>query len=190
MKRIALVVVAIGLVFAFSAMLMAQEKTEAPAKAAGNKFIGSAKCKICHNSPAKGEQFKKWTESRHAKAFETLATPAAKEVGAKAGVDNPQTSEKCLVCHIAGATAPAEAKDATYTQADGVSCEACHGAGSGYKDMKTMKSHDAAVAAGLVASPEKGCVGCHNDKSPTFKGFKFEEMWPKIAHDYPEAKAQ
>ena len=189
MKRIAEVLMVIGLVIAFAAMSMAQEKTEAPAKAS-HKFVGAAKCKICHNSPAKGEQYKKWTESKHAKAFETLASPAAKEVGAKAGVDNPQTSEKCLVCHVTGFAAPAEAKETTFAQTEGVGCEACHGAGSGYKDMKVMKNKEAAVAAGLAANPEKGCVGCHNEKSPTFKGFKFEEMWPKIAHMYPEAKAQ
>jgi hypothetical protein len=171
-------------------MLMAQEKAEAPAKAAGHKFIGATKCKTCHNSPAKGEQFKKWTESKHSKAFETLATPAAKEVGTTAGVDNPQTSEKCLVCHVTGAAAKAEMKEATFNQTEGVGCEACHGAGSDYKDMKTMKSKEASVAAGLVAEPQKACVGCHNEKSPTFKGFKFEEMWPKIAHNYPEAKTE
>jgi hypothetical protein len=189
MKRIAVVVLVIALMLALSAMSIAQEKTEAPAKTA-HKFIGAAKCKMCHNSPAKGEQFKKWTESKHAKAFETLATPEAKAVGAKAGVDNPQTSEKCLVCHITAFSAPAELKDASFTQTEGVSCEACHGAGSDYKDMKTMKDHAAAVAAGLNATPEKSCVGCHNEKSPTFKGFKFEEMWPKIAHSYPEKKAE
>ena len=26
------------------------------------------------------------------------------------------------------------------------------------------------------------CESCHNAKSPTFKGFKFDEMWAKIQH--------
>ena len=31
---------------------------------------------------------------------------------------------------------------------------------------------------------------CHNDKSPTFKGFVYAEMYKKIAHPIPdEAKA-
>jgi hypothetical protein len=172
----------------FAVMLMAQEKTEAPAKVAGHKFIGAQKCKVCHNSPTKGEQFKKWSESRHAKAFETLATPAAKEVGAKAGVENPQTSEKCLICHVTGATAPAEAKDATFNQTEGVGCEGCHGAGSDYKDMKTMKSRELSFAAGLTIPDEKTCISCHNEKSPTFKEFKYAEFWAKIDHSYPEEK--
>ena len=37
-------------------------------------FVGAEKCKMCHNSPAKGAQFTKWSESKHAKAFATLAT--------------------------------------------------------------------------------------------------------------------
>jgi hypothetical protein len=190
MKRIAVVSMVFVLMFAFSAMLVAQEKTEAPAKAASHKFIGAAKCKTCHNSAAKGEQFKKWSESKHAKAFETLTTPAAKEVGAKVGVDNPQTSEKCLICHVTGAAAPAEAKEATFNQTEGVGCETCHGPGSAYKDMKTMKNKEAAVAAGLTANPDKACVGCHNEKSPTFKGFEYEKMWAQIAHPYPKEAAK
>jgi hypothetical protein len=190
MKRLGFVLVALGLAIAFSASLMAQEKTEAPKKA-GHKFIGAQKCKMCHNSPTKGDQFKKWSESKHAKAFETLATPEAKEMGAKAGVENPQTSQKCLVCHVTGASAPAETKDASFNQAEGIGCEACHGAGSDYKDMKVMKDQAAAVAAGLVIPDEKTCVGCHNEKSPTFKEFKFAEMAKVIAHPYPvEKKAE
>jgi hypothetical protein len=28
-------------------------------------------------------------------------------------------------------------------------------------------------------------VVCHNEESPTFKGFKFAEMYPKIEHKVP-----
>jgi len=33
---------------------------------------------------------------------------------------------------------------------------------------------------------EELCKKCHNEESPTFKGFKFDEMWTKIKHDKPE----
>jgi len=30
------------------------------------------------------------------------------------------------------------------------------------------------------------CVSCHNEESPTFKGFDFEKMVAKIAHPVPK----
>jgi hypothetical protein len=31
------------------------------------------------------------------------------------------------------------------------------------------------------------CHGCHNEESPTFKDFNFEERVAQIAHPYPES---
>jgi hypothetical protein len=184
MRKAAAVLMVIGLaIFVVSGMSLAQEKA-APAKA-GHKYVGAAKCKMCHNSPAKGEQYKKWSDSAHSKAFDVLATPEAIEAGKKLGVDKPQTSEKCLVCHVTGFSAPADVKEATLVQTEGVGCEACHGPGSGYKDMKVMKDRQAAIAAGLIIPDEKTCVGCHNEKSPTFKKFVYAEAVKLIAHPYP-----
>ncbi len=36
------------------------------------EYIGAAKCKMCHNKPATGGQYKQWAESKHAKAMESL----------------------------------------------------------------------------------------------------------------------
>ena len=44
------------------------------------KYIGAKKCKMCHNKLAKGEQFKKWSEAPHSKAFATLQSDKAKEI--------------------------------------------------------------------------------------------------------------
>jgi hypothetical protein len=49
-----------------------------------------------------------------------------------------------------------------------------------------MKDHAASVAAGLVEQSEKVCVACHNEKSPTFVGFKYEEFLKKIDHTEKE----
>jgi hypothetical protein len=171
----------------------AQEKAatieKAPVKAA-HKYVGVTKCKMCHNSAAKGEQYKKWSESKHAKAFETLATLAADSVAKKLGIEKAQTSEKCLVCHVTGYGAPAADKATTYNQTEGVGCEACHGAGSDYMAMSVMKDKTAAMAAGLVMPNEKTCVTCHNDKSPTYKTFVFAEFEKVIAHPMPKAPAK
>ena len=49
-----------------------------------------------------------------------------------------------------------------------------------------MKDPEAARAAGLVmARTADSCTGCHNEESPTFKGFDFEQRWAEIAHPVP-----
>ena len=75
---------------------------------------------------------------------------------------------------------------------EGIQCEACHGAGSAYKTITLMKDHAKAVAAGMSdfsvkGAAEKRCKTCHNEKSPTFKGFEFDKMWAKIEHKVPKA---
>lgn len=136
-------------------------------------FIGVSKCKMCHNSPSKGDVFKKWSASPHAKAFETLK--------AKGEEKNP----KCLECHVTGFNAGGyKVGDANAANFEAVQCEACHGAGSAYKSMSIMKDKKQAMANGLIEPNEALCKKCHNPKSPTFKGFNFAEAVKKIDHTY------
>jgi hypothetical protein len=76
----------------------------------------------------------------------------------------------------------------TLTMEEGVSCEQCHGAGSVYKSNTIMKDRAKALASGMIVPDEKTCITCHNDKSPTFKEFKYEESVKKIAHPRPKAE--
>jgi len=161
-----------------------------PLCAADAQYIGANKCKMCHKSETKGNQFGKWSASAHAKAYTTLATDAAKAVAKKAGVSgDPQKADKCLACHVTAFCAPASAKAATYKLEEGITCETCHGPGSLYKSMKVMKAlaagtQDAAAVAFAKAS-EKTCLECHNEKSPTHKPFNFEKRWKLIEHPVP-----
>lgn len=128
-------------------------------------FITSTKCKMCHKGAKKGEVFEKWEKGPHAKAFESLK--------AKGEDKNP----KCLECHTTG-------YDGSAYKEEGVGCEACHGAGSDYKSMSVMKDKAKAMEKGLIAPDEALCKKCHNEKSPTFKGFNFAEFSKKIDHTY------
>ena len=159
----------------------------AEAKAA--QYIGAESCaKLCHKSAAKGKQLPIWQESKHAKAYGTLGTPEAKAIAKAKGIADPQKADACLKCHTTAHGVSDELLGAKFSKTEGVGCESCHGAGSLYKKMATMKDREKAVAAGLVIPDEKTCLGCHNKKSPTFKSFNFEEMWKKIAHPKPEKK--
>jgi len=139
--------------------------------AQGHDFVGSKKCKMCHNKPATGAQYKVWSESKHAHAMESLKGDDAK---------NP----KCLKCHSTAASAKPEMVGAL-TVEEGVSCESCHGAGADYIQTATMKDRAKAIAKGMIVPDEKLCKTCHNSESPNFKGFNYTEYLKKIAHPNP-----
>ena len=160
---------------------------------ADHEIIGAPKCKSCHKAKT-GDQWKIWTESAHAGAFETLASDEAKKIAADKGLGNPQTEDACLKCHAtraflgAGVAISANAK---YVDNEGVGCEACHAPGSDYKPGKIMRDPEAARAAGLVMErTAKACSRCHNDTSPTFKPFDFENRWSEIAHPVPAGEEE
>jgi hypothetical protein len=154
---------------------------------APHELIGIKGCAPCHRTEKQGKQVPIWQETKHAKAFQTLKTPEAAQVAAKAGVKGAaHEAQECLKCHVMEAY-KTTAKP-TFSTEEGVQCESCHGAGSSYKTMAIMKDRAKSVAAGLTpvlvsdGSAEKQCKGCHNPQSPTFKGFDFKKEWPKIAH--------
>ncbi|MCX6168914.1 MAG: cytochrome c family protein [Ignavibacteriales bacterium] len=146
------------------------------------KFVGSKTCGMCHKSEKQGQQLKIWSESKHAQAYKVLLTPQADEIAMKKGGKKAAETPECLKCHV-GEKALVES---TFKE-DGVQCETCHGAGSEYKTMSVMKNKEEAIKKGLtVPEGEKFCKTCHNSASPTFKEFKYAEMWKKIAHATPK----
>jgi len=159
----------------------------------GNQYVGAKTCRPCHQHK-KHNQYKIWKKSTHAGAFKTLKTARAREVAAGAGVQGaPEKAEACLRCHATGYKVAEKRLGKKFRVEDGVQCETCHHAGSGYKKIKTMREHAKAVAAGLYDFSSEGsvealCLECHNDQSPTYKGFDFTAAWAEIEHDYPEKK--
>jgi len=155
---------------------------------AGHEIVGAPKCKTCHKAKT-GDQWKIWTESVHAKAFETLASEEAKKIAADKELGDPQTEDACLKCHTTKAYLGAEAvvsEKGKYADTEGVGCEACHGPGSDYKSKKIMTDPATHEAAGLVmVKTADACTKCHNEESPTFKDFDFEKRWAEIAHPVP-----
>ena len=186
-KAIALIVVA----YAFTVALYAEEPTTTTTTVTSSAttttttvtgtptFIGSAKCKICHKGEKNGGIFEVWEGSAHAKSMAVLVE--------KGEDKNPA----CLGCHTTGnGTGGYGAEGMAEVDLASVGCEACHGAGSEYKTKKVMEDVEAAKAAGLIIPTEETCKTCHNEKSPTFKGFNYAEYWAKIAHKVPEAAAE
>ncbi|MCX6230115.1 MAG: cytochrome c family protein [Bacteroidetes bacterium] len=168
MKKLSIVMAC--MLFLLSNVLLAQ-----------NKYVGAAKCKMCHM--AKGKQYPQWSASKHAKAFEALKGEAALKIGKEKGIASPSTDAKCLKCHSTAAAAGALVDG--ITKEEGVSCETCHGAGSAYKAPAVMRNKADAMKNGLILPNEKLCVKCHNSESPTFKGFDYAASLAKIIHKNP-----
>lgn len=182
-----------ALVFVFLAVCSAVS-----AHAGEHKFTGTKACKRCHDEPEIGNQVGVWLEGGHAKAYETLATDKAKEWAREAGVEDPQTDEKCIKCHATAYGVPDEMVSKKFDRTAGVQCEACHGAGKGYRKKGVMVDREKAIARGLVLATVDVCVRCHNDESPAWDpkrytladgskvGFDFDQAAEKIAHPVPE----
>jgi hypothetical protein len=153
------------------------------------QYVGVKKCKTCHNSAKSGGQFAKWTESKHSKAYAELASPKSKEIATKEGIADPQKSDKCLACHVTGKNDPSAQFAATFADSDGVQCETCHGAGSEYMKMATMKGlKEGTVKAedvGLLKPDKDTCAKCHNEKGTGGKPVDWPADSTKIAHGIP-----
>ena len=153
------------------------------------KYVGAKLCGMCHKTDAVGKQFSIWENSKHAQAFNSLKSSDADKIANAKGfktkaVDTPE----CLKCHASGYDIDADLITDKFNISDGVQCETCHGPGSDYKATNVMKDKDLAVKNGLIIydKPEQLCVKCHNEESPYFKGFDFNEMWAKIKHPTPK----
>jgi cytochrome c peroxidase len=157
-------------------------------------LVGVKNCKMCHNKEATGAQFTKWSEGPHAKAFATLASEAAVAKAKELGLGNPQEEEKCLKCHVTAFAVRGDLENQKVTMEESVSCESCHGPGSGYKTKKVMEDITAGTvdpaSVGLWKPDEKVCVTCHNPENPFHKEFKFAEFAKKIAHPIPKAEGK
>ena len=148
------------------------------------KYIGASKCKMCHVKPATGEPYNVWLKGPHANAMKSLASDESKKIATEMGIADPTTDPACISCHSTVGNVDAKLV-ASAKMAEGVSCESCHGPGSMYKGASVMKNRELALTKGLIIPDEALCLTCHNEKSPTYKGFNYAEMNAKIAHPNP-----
>jgi excinuclease UvrABC ATPase subunit len=167
--------------------------TTAPTGISGDfKYIGVTKCVgACHKTESQGSQLDIWKASKHANAWKVLETEEANKIAKEKGFSAPAIDvPECVKCHVLGKELDPALLTETFDKTEGVQCETCHGPGSEYKSMSIMKDKQKAIENGLIIpdNKEEFCTGCHNDKSPTFKGFEFEKYWEQIKHYKPSSK--
>lgn len=163
-----------------------------------HEFVGSKKCKKCHS-----KQYKSWKETPKAKTFELLKPGQGSEAKQKANLDPAKDytkDEACLPCHATGpgkpggyaAPDPSDEKAVKKAKAlEGVGCECCHGPGSGFiklheeiKKSKRTYTDAEMYEAGLKKIEEATCTKCHNEKSPTYEPFNYEEKKDEGSHEF------
>ncbi len=126
MREIVIAAAALGLCLLADPWAHAQEKKDEPIAPTERVHLGAGSCasQACHGGgfPERME-YKAWaTKDPHSNAVKVLGSKLGQRIGARLGI-KPETSDRCLNCH--GTTGVTLA--ASFDQADGVSCELCHG---------------------------------------------------------------
>lgn len=147
--------------------------------ASGVTHVGVASCagSTCHGrSEADGKIVRQdelmiWQDEAsptgaHSRAFRVLAEPRSRAIAQRLGIGEAASAPMCLGCHAT--PAPAGARGARFQTSDGVGCEACHGAASGWlaSHYSVGASHVDNVSRGMVPldNPRARaamCLDCH-----------------------------
>jgi len=142
-------------------------------------YVGVATCSgsTCHGRSeptgaiVRQDELRLWQEpsspaGAHSRAWRVLTEPRAKAIAARLGVGEAASAPMCLGCHATPA-APG-ARGARFQLSDGVGCESCHGAASGWlaSHYAVGGTHSANVARGMVPldnvrARAGQCLDCH-----------------------------
>jgi hypothetical protein len=140
----------------------------------GGRYVGVATCagSTCHGrSEATGavvrqDELRLWQDlsspaGAHSRAWRVLAEPRAKAIAARLGVGEAASAPMCLGCHATPAGGGSRVSD-------GVGCESCHGAASGWlaSHYAVGGAHAANVSRGMVPLDDpraraSRCLDCH-----------------------------
>jgi YVTN family beta-propeller protein len=154
-------------------------------------YVGSEVCAQCHDGPGAGYQYSKWLLSKHAQAYAALSLPEAKEIARISGVPiEPTKSPLCLGCHATASHAEPWEIDPTFHPHQGVQCEACHGPGSQYLEVHTLKDRKLSAEKGMLFPSKDDCFICHTEKGSHTavlgtRKFDPQRAWAEIAHPSP-----
>lgn len=142
------------------ALRTSSERTCSPPPQAGDRYVGSAECQVCHS-----EAYEVWQKTKHALAMTTLN---------KAG---KQCDWGCIACHTVGFERPGGfCRLQDIKPFENVGCENCHGPGGQHVANPENKS-----LWGGRFSPKAGaevCATCHTTEHSDL--FNFETYLPKI----------
>jgi hypothetical protein len=151
----------------------------------GPTHRGALSCsgRSCHGGapaltgdPGRGTEHALWLrEDRHARAYQDLLGERAEAMLRRLGAPGPaHRAPRCLACHVTPALVADG--DAGRRLAEGVGCEACHGAAARWWEDHTRpewrdrparaKAAQGLTPLGHAPTLARGCVGCHVGAPP------------------------
>ncbi len=135
------------------------------------RFTASISCQSssCHGGGVGNDQYCIWEKKDpHSRANAVLSTARSARMAEALGIQDPQKSARCTVCHSPMRALPPERFVKGAAPEKGVSCESCHGPAEPWILFHTRKdiTHAQRVAAGLreltdLYSRANTCVACH-----------------------------
>ena len=144
---------------------------------AAGRYEGVASCagSTCHGradgngAVVRQDELRLWQEpsarsGAHSRTYAALISPRGQRIATTLGLGSAGSAGACLGCH---ATPPGE-RGAQFQISDGVGCEGCHGAASGWiaSHYAVGASHAGNVAGGMLALDNPAvragvCLDCH-----------------------------
>ena len=145
--------------------------------AIAERFEGVASCagSTCHGraegngAVVRQDELRLWQEpsaraGAHSRAYAGLVSPRGQRIAGTLGLGSAGSAAACLGCHAT----PAGPRGDRFQISDGVGCEGCHGAASGWiaSHYAVGASHAANVGGGMTAldNPQVRagvCLDCH-----------------------------
>jgi Cytochrome c554 and c-prime len=164
-------------ILALSVALILPAKEPRPIQENGGTFIGSVGCKSssCHGGAGpKRSQYFTWSQKDyHTKAFTILLSARSQRIAESLGAGPAEANARCTVCHSPfQSVAPSRLGPDAHPD-EGVSCESCHGAASGWLRGHTRKdwTYNTRVGAGMrdlrsLYVRATACAACHQYLEP------------------------
>lgn len=187
LKKITAVAVALATLLCIAALAAAllgglgatRAVSASASPASGRAFTGVASCagSTCHGRMiadgkiVRQDELARWQEpstpgGAHSRAFNILSSPRSQQIAATLGLGDATQAKDCLGCHAT--PAGGSEKGARFLTNDGVGCEACHGAASGWiaSHYAVGATHAGNVANGMVplekpVARAAVCLDCH-----------------------------
>ena len=143
----------------------------------GGRFVGSLGCKSssCHGGAGpKRSQFITWAQQDfHSRAYAVLVNARSARMAETLGIGEATANARCTICHSPLQSVNQERLLPSAHPDEGVSCENCHGAASGWLRGHTRRdwSYATRVAAGMhdlrsLYVRANACVSCHQNVEP------------------------
>lgn len=125
---------------------------EKPDPEGAGAFAGPDECGRCHP-----DAYADWSETRHSRAFSSLEATS------------DQYDPECLPCHTTGFGSRSGYRTGEDDKLVNVTCESCHGRGSGHVAEKSGWADKRALDVVAREVPEDKCRSCHDEEnSPNF----------------------